>query len=143
MTNYAWPAPRVGQIVLARFPYSERAGQPGPKPRPCLITAVLPPVEEKGPLRVQICYGTGQKQGQPAGPCDLDIAPRDGPGFALAGLLEQTRFQLDNHVVVEYTPRWFEVPRSRPHGLTPKLGALDRKLYKAPMARAAQAAGLI
>jgi hypothetical protein len=132
-----WPAPTVGDIVWCRFP--ELADlRPGPKPRPALVIAVE--IRSDG-VNVRVAYGTSQRVDQLlAG--EFSITKNFHPqAFLLAGLAEDTKFNLREVVELPWEDRYFGVPPRPKHGQTPKLGTLQASVYQAAAAAHAAARG--
>lgn len=126
MPPSAFPAPVPGDIVYCRFP-EETAGQPGPKPRPALVTGLSQ--FEDGTLGVVVAYGTSQRvESLYAG--EFAISPKDGDAYRAAGLSFPTKFDLSRRVTLPYTDIWFRVPPVPSFGQTPKLGILHPSLMK-------------
>ena len=133
-----WKLPAPGDIVWCLFP--EVPGiEPGPKPRPALVTGVE--CREDGGL-VSVVYGTSQnltrlKTGEVA------ITKASHPAaYALAGLAYDTKFDFKVIVELPWSDRYFKVPARSPHGKTPKLGTLHATVmhaveaaYRAAMSR--------
>lgn len=125
-----WPAPRPGDIVWCRFP-EDLAVQPGPKPRPALVTAVG---TLDGEPAVKIAYGTSRKTDRLfAG--EFLIGPADGDAYQTAGLSYPTKFNLAKQIELPWSRDWFAVAPGAPFGQTPKLGILHPSLL--PRARRA------
>jgi PemK-like, MazF-like toxin of type II toxin-antitoxin system len=114
--------PDVGDIVWCLFP--EQMGVPGPKPRPALVTGVNP---NNGKPVVTVAYGTTQKLDK-IYPTEFTINKVDGAAFALSGLSYETKFDLENSVVLPYCSKWFTPPPHAPHGQLPQLGTLHAKI---------------
>jgi hypothetical protein len=128
-------------LVYCHFP-AEGALEPAPKPRPALILNIA---DKSEPQRVEVAYGTSQKTAQKyAG--EFELTPRDGKVFQLAGLTEESKFDLRRRVWLPYNDRWFAPKPANPPRTTPKLGTLDLNLNKSVRRRflaAAEAAGLL
>ena len=125
-----WPAPAVGDIVWCRFPELPDL-QPGPKPRPALVTSVE--IRSDG-VNVRVAYGTSQRVDKLlAG--EFSITRNFHPqAFLLAGLAEDTKFNLGQAVELPWQDRYFGVPPRPKHGQTPKLGTLHPSVYQAAAA---------
>lgn len=118
-----WPAPRPGDIVWCRFP-EDLAVQPGPKPRPALVTAVG---TLDGEPAVKIAYGTSRKTERLfAG--EFLIGPADGDAYLTAGLSYPTKFNLAKQIELPWSQNWFAVAPGAPFGQTPKLAILHPSL---------------
>ncbi|HEV3019576.1 MAG TPA: hypothetical protein VGY49_11190 [Burkholderiaceae bacterium] len=126
----AWPAPAVGDIVWCRFPELPDL-QPGPKPRPALVIGVE---TRSDGVNVRVAYGTSQRVDQLlAG--EFSITRNFHPqAFLLAGLAEDTKFNLGEVVELLWQDRYFCVPPRPKHGQTPKLGTLHASVYQAAAA---------
>jgi hypothetical protein len=95
--------PQAGDVCWGRFPYDKSLGNPGPKARPCLVLAVY---QEETRYQVLVAYGTTQLQrGLKSGEFLLD----DRKAMAQAGLTDDTKFDLNNHVLLPYNDKWFEI----------------------------------
>ena len=125
-----WPAPAVGDIVWCRFPELPDL-QPGPKPRPALVIGVE---TRSDGVNVRVAYGTSQRVDQLlAG--EFSITRNFHPqAFLLAGLAEDTKFNLGEVVELPWQDRYFGVPPRPKHGQTPKLGPLHASMYQAAAA---------
>ena len=130
-----WAAPTVGDIVWCRFPELPDL-QPGPKPRPALVIEVE--IRSDG-VNVRVAYGTSQRVDQlRAG--EFSITRNFHPqAFLLAGLAEDTKFNLGQAVELPWEDRYFDVPPRPKHGQTPKLGTLHPSVYQAAAAAHAAA----
>ncbi len=108
------------------------------KERPALVLSVMDGTE---PPRLRVAYGTTQRL-RPVGRGQFLMSR---PAHLLqAGLAGETRFDLTNVVVLDYTEHWFyQAPL--PGGLrapTPKMGVLPAECVQ-DLGRAAREAGLI
>lgn len=125
-----WKPPAPGDILWCHFP--EAPGlDPGPKPRPALVLAVV--THDDGVV-VHVAYGTSQhvdhlKAGEFA--C---LKSNNPDAFALAGLSFDTKFDFKVVVELPWTEDFFKVPPRAPHGQTPKLGTLHPALMRAAKA---------
>ena len=117
--------PRPGDIVWCRFPH-DLTPQPGPKPRPALVTAVG---SIDGHPAVKVAYGTSQKTNR-VYPGEFLIGPEDGDAYRTAGLSYPTRFNLSQQIELLWNADWFDVPPGAPHGQSPKLGILHPSLLR-------------
>jgi hypothetical protein len=126
----AWLAPAVGDTVWCRFPELPDP-QPGPKPRPALVIAIE---TRSDGVNVRVAYGTSQRVDQLlAG--EFSISRNFHPqAFLLAGLAEDTNFNLGEVVELPWHDRYFGVPPRPQHGQTPKLGTLHASVYQAAAA---------
>jgi hypothetical protein len=125
-----WPAPAVGDIVWCRFPELPDL-QPGPKPRPALVTSVE--IRSDG-VNVGVAYGTSQRVDKLLAE-EFSITRNFHPqAFLLAGLAEDTKFNLGEAVELPWQDRYFGVPPRPKHGQTPKLGTLHPSVYQAAAA---------
>jgi hypothetical protein len=131
----AWPPPAVGDIVWCRFPELPDL-QPGPKPRPALVIGIE---TRSDGVNVRVAYGTSQRVDQLlAG--EFSITRNFHPqAFLLAGLAEDTKFNLGEIVELPWQDRYFAVPPKPKHGQTPKLGTLHASVYQAAAAAHAAA----
>lgn len=121
MTTPFRPLPAPGDFVWCHFP--EVIGNPGPKARPALVVAVF-----EDDHAVRIAYGTTRKT-EKLYPGEFVLDPSDA-GFALSGLAQRTKFDLNNEVQVYFDSDWFSsnqsVYASTP---LPKMGRLDIEYY--------------
>ena len=125
MAANAFPLPALGDIVYCRFP--ERAGKPGPKPRPALVIGYADFADRtKG---VVVAYGTSQGTTR-LHSGEFLISPTDGEAYRAAGLSYPTKFDLRQTQKLPYTDEWFRVPPTPPYGQTPKLGILHPSLMR-------------
>ena len=115
--SISWPQlPSVGDIVWTKFPID--IGQPGPKPRPALVTKVSPSTNE-----VEVAYGTSQKTGKPY-QGEFVVSNTD-PEFSSTGLSYSTKFNLLQTVKLPFDNIWFEKsPGYRLNNPPPKMGSL-------------------
>lgn len=115
-----WKPPAPGDIVWCLFPELPDV-EPGPKPRPALVTAVES--REKGYV-ISVVYGTSQhvarlKTGEFA------ITQAKNPAaYALAGLAYDTKFDFKVVVELAWTERYFKVLPKNRHANNPKIGTL-------------------
>lgn len=133
-----WPQPMAGDVLWCHFPHLPQL-DPGPKPRPGLVTQVRELSAHK--YRVLIAYGTSQKTRHLRGG-EFAVSPQDGAAYSLMGLQAETKFCLQQSVELYYNETWFKPPPHQPHGLSPKLGTLHPSLMPRVAAawRAAHAA---
>jgi len=128
----AFPLPALGDIVYCRFPAS--IGEPGPKPRPALVTGIAELADKT--MAVIVAYGTSQKTSE-LHSGEFLISPADGDAYRAAGISFPTKFNLKLRVTVPYTDEWFRVPPVPGFGQTPKLGILHPSLMRRAQAAAA------
>jgi hypothetical protein len=120
-----FPLPVPGEIVYCRFP--EAVGAPGPKPRPCLVIAIIQFGD--GTPGVRVVYGTSQKTNEiHAG--EFVISRNDGEAYESAGLSYTTKFNFRRSADLPYSDEWFRVPPMPFFGQTPKLGILHPTLVR-------------
>lgn len=130
MTSLFRPLPEPGDIVWSHFP--EVIGNPGPKARPALVIGIY-----DDDHAVKIAYGTSQKTEQ-VYPGEFVLDPADA-GFALSGLGQRTKFDLNNTVKVFFDSDWFAANHSVYSSLpVPKMGRLDIS-YTLPLQKAVKA----
>jgi hypothetical protein len=130
-----WPAPAVGDIVWCRFPELPDF-QPGPKPRPALVIGVE---TRSDGVNVCVAYGTSQRVDQLLSG-EFSVTRNFYPqAFLLAGLAEDTKFNLGEVVELPWQDRYFGVPPRPKYGHTPKLGTLHASVYQAAAAAHAAA----
>jgi hypothetical protein len=125
-----WPAPAVGDIVWCRFPELSD-WQPGPKPRPALVIGVE--IRSDG-VNVCVAHGTSQRVDQLlAG--EFSITRNFHPqAFLLAGVAEDTKFDLGEVVELPWQDRYFGVSPRPKYGQTAKLGTLHASMVQAAAA---------
>lgn len=108
------------------------------KERPALVVSIM---DDTDPPRLRVAYGTTQRP-RPVGRGQFLMSR---PTHLLqAGLADETRFDLTNVVVLDYTEHWF-CPAPLAGGLrapTPKMGVLPAECMK-DLERASREAGLI
>jgi hypothetical protein len=130
-----WSAPAVGDIVWCRFPELPDL-RPGPKPRPALEIGVE---TRSDGVNVRVAYGTSRRVGQ-LHAREFSITRSFHPqAFLLAGLAEDTKFNLGEIVELPWEDRYFGVPPRPKHGQSPKLGTLHASVYQAAAATHAAA----
>lgn len=105
-SDIAWTAayPAVFDIVSCWFPERLAPRQPGSKLRPGLVTAILQN-QRTGEKRVRVSYGTSVLKFPTRGHLDLFIQNSDH--VSQFGLGRATRFDLDFHAVLPWTPEFF------------------------------------
>ena len=130
MAPVAFPLPVPGDIVYCRFPHAV-LGEPGPKPRPALVTAIAR--MDDGTAAVEVAYGTSQRVDR-LFPGEFAIVPEDGEPFRVSGLSYPTKFDLRRRVTLPYNDTWFKVPARPLFGRTPKMGSLHASLMKRAVA---------
>jgi hypothetical protein len=124
-----WPPPSPGDIVWCHFPFLP-ATEPGPKPRPALVTGVR--TFEDG-VTVQVAYGTTQRTTSLRSGEFLISKDKHPVAFKQAGLAFDTKFDLKKIIELPWTHRYFKVlptPNSA-FGQTPKLGSLHTSMIRA------------
>jgi hypothetical protein len=125
-----WKAPDPGDIVWCHFPEIPDSN-PGPKPRPALITTVV--TREDGVV-VRVVYGTSQRVDRlRAGEFPI-LKARSPAAFALAGLAFDSKFDFKTVLDLPWTEQFFKVAPRTPHGQTPRLGTLHPSLMRAAKA---------
>ncbi len=125
-----WHPPSPGDIVWCHFPELPDSN-PGPKPRPALVTAVV--LHEDG-IVVHVAYGTSQRVDRlKTGEFSI-LKARDPAAFMLAGLAVDTKFDFKVTVGLPWTEQFFKTAPRAPHGQTPKLGTLHPSLMRAAKA---------
>lgn len=130
------PLPAPGDIVYCRFPEIE--GNPGPKPRPALVVAIVQ--FDNGVRGVRVAYGTSQKVDELRSG-EFSITPADHTAYQLSGLSFPTKFDMRQTQDLPYDENWFRVPQAPRYGHTPKLGSLHASLYMRAKAAHEAAAG--
>lgn len=131
-----WKLPAPGDIVWCLFPELPNQ-QPGPKPRPALVTAVES--REDGHV-VSVVYGTSQKVTQlKIGEFAITQAKHPA-AYSLAGLAYDIKFDFKVVVELAWTERYFKVLPKNRHANHPKIGTLHATVMHAVEAayRAAQ-----
>ncbi|MGB4116799.1 MAG: hypothetical protein WBK51_09660 [Polaromonas sp.] len=131
-----WKLPAPGDIVWCLFPELPNV-EPGPKPRPALVTAVES--REAGHV-ISVVYGTSQKVAQ-LKTGEFAITQASHPAaYALAGLAYDTKFDFKVVVDLAWTERYFKVLPKNRHTNHPKIGTLHATVMQAVEAayRAAQ-----
>lgn len=111
----AAPAPQFGRpavkdILLCRFP-DDDSGRPGQKPRPVIVQ------ELDGDWLV-VAYGTSRRLDD-VRQSEFVVYPDPKNGLDRA-----TKFSLSRQYRLPMTWEFFQVPRGRPFGKSPKMGAL-------------------
>ncbi|WP_027474946.1 hypothetical protein [Curvibacter gracilis] len=129
MSPVWWPEPAAGELVWCHFPDNIH---PRPKPRPALVLAVFD--DDEPEFHIQVAYGTSQRttvlyQGEFA-----ILKSKHPAAYQAAGLSYDTKFDLNNTLVLPYNTVWFSVPPAAPHGQNPKLGTLHPSLVPAVQA---------
>jgi len=120
---FAFPQPIAGDVVLCRFPINLVQPAPGPKARPAIILQVYAPMEGEACYRVRVCYGT--KNLTRIYPHDCEILQATHPvEYHSAGLSYDTKFDMQQVILLPHTAEWFKVPNHAQFGVTPKLGVL-------------------
>lgn len=123
MANFFEPLPAPGDIVWCLFP--ETVGQPGPKPRPALVTAVSPTDRE-----IKVAYGTSRKTDR-IYPTEFVVDPAD-VNFDLTGLHSRTKFDMANQIQIPFNSDWVaKAPSVLPLSPLPKLGVLPANFMRA------------
>jgi hypothetical protein len=114
-----WAAPKIGEIVWARFP---EAGQdyPAAKPRPVLVIEVS---RVRHGYSVLVSYGTSQKTDK-LYPGEFLVENTSDDNGRLTGLQFPTKFDLSRLEELPYMDKWFTPPPHKPFGNSPKLGVL-------------------
>jgi len=137
VTVIAGALPEPGDIVWCHFP-NANPKDPTMKNRPAFVLSVMDGVD---PPRLRVAYGTTKKV-RPVGKGQFLISQ---PSHLVhAGLSSETRFSMQNIVILDYTANWFDLA-PLPGGLngpTPKMGTLP-PILMADAQRAAQEAGLL
>lgn len=110
--------PEPLDIVWARFPFDEKPGVPGEKPRPGLVFSTFE--IEPGRFSVQIAYGTSNLKTENR-PFDFRI--QNFRMMQFAGLSQATRFDLDRIKFLPWDDQWFESPNLAKYA-TPVIGKL-------------------
>lgn len=125
MQNWKLPAP--GDIVWCLFAELPNV-EPGPKPRPALVTAVE--CREDGQV-ITVVYGTSQNVMRlKAG--EFAITQAHHPAaFALAGLAYDTKFDFKVIVDLAWSDRYFKVLPKNRHTNNPKIGTLHATVLHA------------
>ena len=125
MPNWKLPAP--GDIVWCLFPELPNI-EPGPKPRPALVTAVEN--REDGHV-ISVIYGTSQKVTQ-LKTGEFAITQAKNPAaYALAGLAYDTKFDFEVVVELAWSERYFKVLPKNRHTNNPKIGTLHATVLHA------------
>ena len=125
-----WKLPAPGDIVWCLFSELPHV-EPGPKPRPALVTAVEN--RDDGQV-ISVVYGTSQnvtrlKTGEFA------ITQVKHPAaYALAGLAHDTKFDFKVVVDLPWSDRYFKVLPKNRHTNNPKIGTLHATLMHAVQA---------
>ncbi len=120
MNKWIFPPPEVGDILWCHFP--DNINVPQIKPRPALVISVYEG-EFYDEFSIEVAYGTSQKidklyQGE------FSICKeKNQVAYQQAGLSYDTKFDLNQIVLLKYTTPWFSIP---PKSIfqTPKLGNL-------------------
>ena len=137
MTDIPGALPSPGDIVWCHFP-NANPKDPTMKNRPALVLSVM---DDTAPPRLRVAYGTTQNP-RPVGKGQFLISK---PAHLLqAGLASETRFSLQNVVVLDYTALWFRLAPLA-GGLTaatPKMGVLPAECMH-DLERAVKEAGLL
>ncbi len=129
------PAPAVGDIVWCRFPELPDS-QGRPKPPPALVTGVK--IRSEG-VNLRVAYGTSRRVDQ-LHTGEFSITRNFHPqAFLLAGLAEDTKFNIGEVIELPWQDRYFDVPPRPKYGQTPKLGTLRPSVYRAAAAAHAAA----
>ena len=116
-----WAAPEPGDIVWCRFP-EKRRNQPGPKARSALVIAVG---QKEGGYFVIAAYGTSQKLDR-IYPSEFAITKGQNlESYKASGLSYDTKFDLNNFVLLPSGTDFFDVAPGPRTKKTPKLGALQ------------------
>lgn len=131
-----WKSPAPGDIVWCHFPELPDSN-PGPKPRPALVMAVV--TQEDGVV-VHVVYGTSQRVDQPRAGEFAILKANNPDAYALAGLAFDTKFDFKATVELPWTEQFFKIPPRSRYGQTPKLGILHPSLMRAAKAAHSAAA---
>lgn len=116
-----WPAPEPGDVVWCRFP-EKQLHQHGPKTRPALVITVA---QKEGGCFVIAAYGTSQKLDR-IYPGEFAIIKNQNlESYKASGLSYDTKFDLNNFVILPWGIDFFEVAPGPRIKKTPKLGALQ------------------
>lgn len=101
--------------------------EPGPKPRPVLITKVF---DDHAPhFFVLVAYGTSQKvQFLHSG--EFAITQQDRAAYKLAGLSFDTKFSFRQNFELPYSGDYFKTPPHAKHADSPKLGTLHPNMMR-------------
>jgi len=97
--------PAAYDIVTCRYPLSELPDRPGPKLRPCLVTAVLRrPADDM--IACRVAFGTTSLRITQSVGRDLII--QDAADLSLMGLASPTRFDLGRLAVLPWSLQFFD-----------------------------------
>lgn len=125
-----WKSPSPGDIVWCQFPELPDSN-PGPKPRPALVTTVV--TQEDGVV-VHVVYGTSQRVDRLRSGEFSILKAANPAAFVLAGLSLDTKFDFKVIVALPWTEQFFKMAPRAPCGQTPKLGTLHPSLMRAAKA---------
>jgi hypothetical protein len=125
MTPAGWGEQQAGDVLWCHFPDHI---SPRPKPRPALVLAVFD--DDEAGLVVRVAYGTSQRTTTLYRGEFSILRTRHPAAFEVAGLSHDIQFNLKQALDLPYTPAWFSVPPSAPHGQCQKLGTLHPSLVR-------------
>jgi hypothetical protein len=126
MTKWILPPPEVGDILWCHFPDS--INTPQIKPRPALVISVYEG-EYNDEFSVDVAYGTSQRLDSIYRGEFAIYQSKNKVAYEQAGLSYDTKFDLKQIVLIEYSTQWFSVP---PKSIfqSPKLGSLHISMMK-------------
>ncbi|WP_312139246.1 hypothetical protein [Brevundimonas sp.] len=117
----ALPAEQLPQpldIVWAKFPYTEKPGQPGEVAHPALVFTTYE--FRTGEFSIQVAFGTSKLKTEER-PYDFRI--QNFRDMQFAGLAQATRFDLDRIKYLPWDSDWFVSPAPQKYP-SPVLGRL-------------------
>jgi hypothetical protein len=111
--------PIIGTILWCRFPMGGNPNIPGGEHHPVLVLGRRIDIENRLG-RLIVAYGTGTIKEDTRAHLDLIIPEAE---YAAHGLMKPTRFDLAdvNRLDLEWSDKWFTVPRSQPKIVIGKL----------------------
>jgi hypothetical protein len=112
---------KVGDIAWCRYPYQQHPHQPGAKPRPVLVLALLAEIENEA-RKAWVIYGTSQAHHAEK---DFEwlISQESIPECRLP---EPTTFDFTRRMLLPITPAYFPCPEGR---RTPSVGEVSEALF--------------